>query len=87
MKSATIALAMFLGAATLAGCATRAQTGALYGGTAGAIIGGVATHSLGGALVGTAVGAAAGYVVGANSYKCVKRDWFTGRRYWGWCLR
>jgi hypothetical protein len=88
MKITAILLALVMAIGSLTACtATKAQRGALIGGTTGAVIGGVATRSAGGALVGGAVGATAGYIIGKNSYRCWKRNAFTGERYRGWCVR
>jgi hypothetical protein len=87
MKLVAIAVACVIGVTSLAGCTTtRAERGALIGGTTGAVIGGVATRSAGGAIVGGAVGAAAGYVVAKNSYPCWRTNIF-GKRYRGTCFR
>jgi len=64
---ATVAIVAVLGG-TLAGCATRKQTGAAVGAGAGAVIGGVIGKQAGntavGAIIGAAVGGAAGAYIG-----------------------
>jgi outer membrane murein-binding lipoprotein Lpp len=62
----------------LAGCESKAQTGAVVGGAggagAGALIGG-SHHAGEGALIGAAVGAAGGYIVGnEGDKKDMKQD-------------
>jgi hypothetical protein len=66
--TASILLAMLLGA----GCATKGQTGALTGAGAGALIGGLANmHGSWGAtaLIGAGVGAGVGYLIGNEEDK------------------
>lgn len=71
MRKLTLILAVFGIAAsvlTFAGCATKAQEGALIGGGlgagTGALIGGASGNAVGGALIGGAVGAVGGAVIG-----------------------
>jgi outer membrane protein OmpA-like peptidoglycan-associated protein len=60
----------------LAGCATKAQTGAVIGASGGAVVGGVIGKVAGstatGAIIGAVVGGAAGAVIGAQMDKQAK---------------
>lgn len=73
-----LVVAAGLGMVFLAGCESKAQTGAAVGGVggagAGALIGG-SHHAGEGALIGAAVGAAGGYIVGnEGDKKDMKQD-------------
>lgn len=60
----------------LAGCATKAQTGAVIGAGGGAVVGGAIGTAAGstakGAIIGAVVGGAAGAIIGANMDKQAK---------------
>ena len=57
-----------------AGCANRAQTGAVIGGAVGAIAGQAIGHNTGGTLIGAAVGTGLGYMIGNEMDKYDKQQ-------------
>jgi hypothetical protein len=70
----TVSLVVFagLGVVFMAGCESKAQTGAVVGGVGGAGIGALAggSHHAGeGALIGAAIGTVGGYIVGNEGDK------------------
>jgi len=61
--------AVGVGCAFVAGCESKAQTGALIGAAAGAGIGQLAGRSTEATLIGGAVGGGAGYIIGNEAEK------------------
>lgn len=62
------------GAVILAGCETKAQTGALVGAAAGAGVGQLIGRNTAGTLIGAGVGAAGGYIIGNEMDKADQRN-------------
>ena len=68
-RESIIVVVLLAGVVTLAGCATKAQTGAGVGAGAGALAGSAIGGDTEGALIGAGVGALGGYLIGSEMDK------------------
>lgn len=73
MLSIVMTLVLGVGTVIVAGCETKAQTGALIGAAAGAGAGQLIGRNTAGTLIGAGVGAVGGYIIGNEMDKADQR--------------